>query len=242
MTDEDTKRPLAPEQKEIRDTIGEILSVFPPQVRDTLRKHLREILAALIIIVLATSLFYGYSAYTTSQENKAAAALGQAVALSDPSTKASALEKVVQQHKGTTAGKLALLLLGAVQRDSGHIEGARESFKKAKQELPSNNILYYSAVMGLAYLQEDDKKLDEAGQAYKSLSQAQSGFEAVAALDLARVSSATGHNDEAIEAYNRYLALKPQSSQLDFVHYQLMKIPSSKKEPGEGHAPEKENE
>ena len=233
--------PIAPEHQG-KNILEEILSGLPPQVRNTLQKFLREILAGIIIVVLAISLWFGYSAYTTRQENQAAAAMGTAMQQPDPAKMISALEKVVHNHSHTVVGKHALLLLGAVQRDSGQVEAAKKSFNKAKQEFSEDSFLYYSALMGLGYLQEEDAKLDDARQAYKSSSETQLGFEAIAALDFARVASASGYNNEAIEAYNKYLFLKPQSSQLDFVRHQVMKLSSEDKRPGEDFALEKKNE
>ncbi len=233
--------PIAPEHQG-KNILEEMLSGLPPQVRNTLQKFLREILSGIIIVVLAVSLWFGYSAYTTRQENQAAAAMGTAMQQPDPAKMISALEKVVHNHSHTVVGKHALLLLGAVQRDSGQVEAAKKSFNKAKQEFSEDSFLYYSALMGLGYLQEDDAKLDEARQAYKSSSETQLGFEAIAALDFARVASASGYNNEAIEAYNKYLSLKPQSSQLDFVRYQVMKLSSEDKRPGEDLALEKKSE
>jgi predicted negative regulator of RcsB-dependent stress response len=223
-----TQTSIAPEHHG-KNILEEILSGLPPQVRKTLQKFLREILAGIIVVVLAISLWFGYSAYITRQENQAAAAMGTAMQQPDPVKKISALEEVINQHSHTIAGKHALLLLGAIQRDSGQIEPAKKSFNRARQEFPKGNFLYYSALMGLGYLQEDEAKLDEARQIYKSSSETQLGFEAIAALDFARVSSALGHNEEALEAYNNYLSLKPQSPQLDFVRYQVMKLSSEDK-------------
>jgi predicted negative regulator of RcsB-dependent stress response len=222
--------------------LEEILSGLPLQVRNTLQKFLREILAGTIIVVLAISLWFGYSAYTTRQENRAAAALGSAMQQTDRSKMISALDKVIHKYSYTIAGKHALLLLGATQRDSGQVEAAKKSFSRAEQELSEDNFLYYSALMGLGYLQENDTKLDKARQAYKSSSEARQGFEAIAALDFARVSSALGHNDKAIEAYNKYLSLKPQSSQVDFIRHQIMKLSSEDKSPEKVLVFEKKNE
>jgi len=232
--------PIAPEHQE-KNILEEILSGLPPQVRNTLQKFLREILAGIIVVVLAISLWFGYSAYITRQENQAAAAMGTAMHQPDPAKKISALEEVIHQHSHTIVGKHALLLLGAIQRDSGQVEPAKKSFSRAKQEFSKDNFLYYSALMGLGYLQEDEAKLDEARQTYKSSSETQLGFEAIAALDFARVSSALGYNEEALEAYNNYLSLKPQSSQLDFVRHQVMKLSSEDKKPEEDLALEKKN-
>ena len=236
-----TQTPIAPEHQE-KNILEEILSGLPPQVRNTLQKFLREIVAGIIIVVLAMSLWFGYSAYTTRQENQAAAAMGTAIQQADPAKMISSLEKVVHNHSHTVVGKHALLLLGAVQRDSGQVEAAKKSFNKAKQEFSEDSFLYYSALMGLGYLHEEDAKLDEARQAFKTSSETLLGFEAIAALDFARVSSALGYNEEALEVYNKYLALEPQSTQLDFVRHQVMRLSSEDKRPEDALALEKKNE
>ena len=232
--------PIVPKRQK-KNILEEILSGLPPQVRNILQKFLREILAGIIVVVLAISLWFGYSAYITRQENQAAAAMGTAIQQPDPEKRISALREVLHEHSHTAVSKHTLLLLGAVQRDFGQVELAKKSFSRAKQEFSEDNLLYYSALMGLGYLQEDEAKLDEARQAYKSLSETQLGFEAIATLDFARVSYASGYNEEALEAYNKYLSMKPQSSQLDFVRHQVMKLSSEDKRPEEDLALEKKN-
>ena len=170
-----TQTPIAPEHHG-KNILEEILSGLPPQVRNTLQKYLREILAGIIVVVLAISLWFGYSAYITRQENQAAAAMGIAMQQPDPAKKISALEEAIHQHNHTVVGKHSLLLLGAIQRNSGQFELAKKSFSRAKQEFSKDNFLYYSALMGLGYLQEDETKLDEARQTYKSSSETQLGL------------------------------------------------------------------
>ncbi|OPL14468.1 MAG: hypothetical protein AVO38_02560 [delta proteobacterium ML8_D] len=234
----DTQTPISPEPQR-KNILEEILSGLPPQIRDTLQKFLREILAGIIVVVLAISLWFGYSAYINRQENQAAIAMGMAVQQQDPAKKMSALEKIMHQHDHTVVGKHALLLLGGIQRDSGQIEEAKKSFGLAKKEFSRDSFLYYSALMGLGYLQEDEAKLDEARQTYSSICEAQKGFDAIAALDFARVSSALGFNQEALDAYNNYLSMKPQSLQLDFVRHQIMKLSNEDKTLGEDSARQK---
>lgn len=234
----DTQTPISPEPQR-KNILEEILSGLPPQIRDTLQKFFREILAGIIVVVLAISLWFGYSAYINRQENQAATAMGMAVQQQDPVKKISALEKIMHQHDHTVVGKHALLLLGATQRDSGQIEAAKKSFSRAKQEFSRDSFLYYSALMGLGYLQEDEAKLDDARQTYSSICETQQGFDAIAALDLARVSSALGFNQKALEAYNNYLSMRPQSLQLDFVRHQIMKLSNEDKTLGEDAAHQK---
>ena len=233
--------PIAAEYQK-KTILEEILSGLPPQVGKTLQKFLREILAGTIIVVLAVSLWLGYSTYTTRQENRAAAAMGTAMQQTDTAKRISALEKVIHKHGHTNTGRHALLFLGATQRDSGQVEAAKKSFNRAKQELSEDSFLYYSALMGLGYLQEDDAELDKARRAYKSASAAQQGFEAIASLDFARVSSALGYNDKAIESYNKYLSMKPQSPQAGFVRHQIMKLSFEDRSPRKIPVFEKKND
>jgi hypothetical protein len=53
------------------------------------------------------------------------------------------------------------------------------------------------------------------------------------------VSSALGFNQEALDAYNNYLSMKPQSLQLDFVRHQIMKLSNEDKTLGEDSARQK---
>jgi predicted negative regulator of RcsB-dependent stress response len=204
--------------------IEQILSGLPFQIRNILQKFSREILAGIIVIVLAVSLWFGYSKYTTSQENQAAAAMGIAMQQPDSEKSISALEKMVHQHRDTMAGKHALLILGAIQRDTGQFEAAKKSFNQAKKKFSKKSPLYQTALLGIGYLQENESKWEKARQSYKLLFKSQQGFETVATLDFARASSVLGHHEEALKAYNKYISMKPQSFQLDFVRYQIWKL------------------
>lgn len=231
----DTQTPADPKQWTTKDILKEILSGLPPQVRNVLQEYLREILAGSVIVVLAVSLWYGYSAYTTRQENEAATELGLAIEQRIPARRATVLKGVAHQYGQTAAGRQALLLLGAAQRDSGQMNAAEKNFDKAKRSFSKGSFLYYSASMGLGYLQENKANLLKAIELYKPTSQAKSGFESVATIDLARASSALGHKKEALEAYNRYLSLNPRSWQADFVSDQITRLSPKDKD----HSPRK---
>ncbi len=232
----DTQTSAGSKQWTTKDILREALSGLPPQVRDILQEYMREILAGLLIIVLAVSLWYGYLVYKTRQEDRAATELGLAIEKRDPAKEIPILKVLVQQHTDTMAGRQALLLLGAAYRDSGQMEAAEKAFDRARHSLPKGSFLYYSALMGLGYLEEDNSRLDKAMELYKSSSKSRSGLETTAVIDLARVSSALGKKEEAIKAYNRYLSLRPKSWQSDFVRDQIMRLSAQgrglKKGPG----------
>ncbi len=221
MTDSSKTSPLNDPQP-IENVKEQLLSMLPPQVREVLDGHLREILAGICIAVLAVLLWAGYNTYSDYKENQAATALGAALVEPDLSKKAERLEKVVKTQAHTEAKRQALLLLGAVQREQGKTDQAEASFKKAKEEFPRGSAFRESATMGLGYLSEIKKDLKAAQEFYSEASKQNVGYEAVALLDLARVSTELGEKDKALDAYNEYIAQKPESPDLDYVRWLLI--------------------
>ncbi len=199
----------------------QILSLFPPQMRDILRDHFREILAGIVVIVLAALLGTGYNIYSSNRENRAAAALGAAIAERDPDARVEALEKVVKQHRHTNAMHQALLLLGAAERELNDNARAQDAFKKAREAFPGGSVGRVSATMGLAYLYERQGKLQEAQKLFREAGSEKTGYEAVALLDLARVSAKLGKKDQALDACNEYIGQKPESQNMDYVRFMI---------------------
>ncbi len=203
----------------------ELLSSLPPWAKEFLEKHAREIISAILIIVLGVALWSGYSTYSHRQEASAAALLGQAMRLENSKEKISALEKLIKEHANSHAAKQAKLLLAAELRESGNLDKAKAAFKSAAASLEGP--LRTSAVMGVGYISERQTNLNEAADSYRQAAEKKDGFEAVAYLDLGRVESALGKTQAAIDAYNQYLTLAPDSQLLDYVRYKIENLSAS---------------
>ncbi|HID96973.1 MAG TPA: tetratricopeptide repeat protein [Thermodesulfobacteriaceae bacterium] len=208
----------------------ELLSGLPSWIREPLKNYYREILAGLTVVLLAAGLFSGYSAYTDSQENKAAGALGSTMNISDSRTRIKAIQEVAGDHENTAAGRQALLILANEYRDAGDMDSAGRNFSKAMEIYPADSIFYQAAVIGLGYMAEDKGEMERAAETYRKLTEHELGFEDVATLDLARVYQVMGKHEEALAAYNGYISDEPDSQMLDFVRNQVMKLSSLEKD------------
>jgi len=197
----------------------ELLASLPPWAKEFLERHAREIISAILIIVLGVALWSGYSTYSKRQQASAAALLGQAMRLQNSQDKINALEKLIKENGNSYAGRQAQLLLAAELRESGNLDKAKAAFKSATAKL--DGPLSTSATMGLGYISERQTNLNEAADAYRKAAEKKDGFEAVAYLDLGRVESARDNGQAAVDAYNQYLTLAPDSQLLDYVRYKI---------------------
>jgi len=114
------------------------------------------------------------------------------------------------------------MLLGKAYLEKGDWSDAASTFKEHMPDFEGP--ILDSAFMGHGYASEGLKKLDEALDDYKRAEDSRSGFEGVALLDMARIHAARGNIDDALKAYNRYLDMKPRSSLLDFIRFQILKL------------------
>ncbi len=204
--------------------LEELLSGLPEWLKEPLMEYSRQIVAGIVILLLAVALWSGYSTYDRNQENMAATALGAALEKGDPAARASALKEVVRSHSRSEAARHALLLLAAAERDAGMTDEAKKLFSQARARYGKDSICFQSAVMGEAYIDEQAGDNKSAAKGFQIPADKELGLEAIALLDLARVQAELGNKDQALSAYNRFLALKPGSKSLDFVRYQIMKL------------------
>ncbi len=213
-----------PEKTPVQEIVDEILEGLPEWLREPLAQNFRQIFAAIACVMVAVALWSGYTGYVERGENIASASLGTALHTPDPEQRIELLEKVVKEHGRSDAGEHAVLLLGAAARDAGDLEQASRYFAKARSRFSKESPLYYSAVMGLGYVKEEQDSPGEAKNFFKQAADSAAGYETVALLDLARVCAASGDTSGALEAYEKFMAAAPMSSQLDFVRFEIMQL------------------
>ncbi len=218
---------IEPEEKEEgpvqeQDKLDELLADVPEWLRGPLKENYKQILAGLAIIVLVVSLWSGYSYYITRQEESASYHLGIAMAKQDVDERLKALEELRSRFSHTSAARLANLLVGQAYMDKNDWEKASSVFDVCARDF--EGALSDSALMGQGYAYEQEKKLDQALADFKKAQIAGRGFEAVAVMDEARVLAEKGRKKEALEAYDKFLDLKPRSQFLDFIRYEILKL------------------
>ena len=200
---------------------GEEILVLHERWVGAARKHLREIVTGVVVLILGLSLIAGYRTYQARKEAKAALIYVQAVSLKDRETARQKLEEVVLNYPGTVAAREALLHLwewSLANRDSDLPKRLEELKRKAPEELEA------SFFLAEGYLLEEKGKHREAAQKYKEVIKKAPFSGVVVYADLARVYEALNDWPKALEAYRKYLGLKPPSGSLRFVEYKLDRI------------------
>ncbi len=205
-----------------RDKLDELLADVPEWLRGPLKENYKQILASIAIVILVVSLWSGYSFYTNRQEESASYHLGLAMSNLDLDGRLKELDDLVRRFPHTDAGHLANLLIARAYFEKGNWEKAGKVF--ASCESSFEGALATTATMGNGYASEQVKRLDQALADYEKAGNAGNGFEAVALIDKARVLATEGKKKEALDAYDKYLDLKPKSHLLDFIRYQILKL------------------
>lgn len=198
----------------------EILVLHERWVR-AVQKHLREIVTAIVAIVLVLSLLTGYRTYHERKEAKAALLYAQAISLKDMEAARKKLEEVVQKYSGTVAAREALLNLWELSL-AKRSPDLQTRLKALKRKAPGE--LKFSFSLAEGYLLEEKGKYKEAEQKYQKVLKKAPFSGIVVYADLARVYEALRDWPKALEAYRKYLELKPPLGGLHFVEYKLAKI------------------
>ncbi len=182
------------------------------------REHLREIVAAVVGLVLVLSLVAGYRAYQNRRENKASLLYMQALSLKDPEKLRTKLQEIVRKYPGTVAAREARLNLWELALNQR--SPLREELLKAIRK-EARGAQKVSVWLGEGYLAEEKGDLSRALEAYQKALKEGSFSGAVVYGDLARVYEKEKAWQKALEAYQKYLAEKPSAGNLSFVEYRL---------------------
>jgi predicted negative regulator of RcsB-dependent stress response len=138
-------------------------------------RYKKEVMAVLILALLAVAVFGGYKLYADRQENAAAAVLASAKTQAD-------FQKVISDYSNTAAGASAYLLLAEAQRNEKKFAEANTTLQTFLDKFP-NHELSGTARMAIAGNLEALGKNDEALTAYQRLVAADPrGFTAPIAL------------------------------------------------------------
>ena len=122
----------------------------------------REILAAIILLILAAAGWGAYKAYVTRQESTAATALAAAHNAGD-------YEKVIQEYGNTPAGASACLMLAEAQRKDKKFVESNATLQVFIDKHPDHELVP-TAKMAMAANLESTGKIDEALSLYKRIS------------------------------------------------------------------------
>ena len=123
----------------------------------------KEIVAALIVILLAIAGYAGYRLYANRRDATAAEALGNAKTQQD-------YEQVIERYSGTPAGASAYLVLAQKQRDEKRFAEANATLQKFTDKYPEHDFVPTARITMAANL-ESLGKPDEALAIYQQVAQ-----------------------------------------------------------------------
>ncbi|MBX6422981.1 tetratricopeptide repeat protein [Thermosulfurimonas sp. F29] len=209
---------------------GEELLVLHEKWVRAARAHLREIVAAVVGLILLLSFWSGYRMYQNRREGKAALLYAQALSLKDRNQAFRKLEELVKRYPGTVAAREARLNLWERDLSTLAPEKLLPALKKIERE--NRGEVKTSVLLGEAYLRETQGRVKESVRLYeKVLKEAPYAGEIVYA-DLARAYEALKDYRKALEYYRKYLKTRPPSGGLNFVEYKLNEIKKRLASPG----------
>ena len=124
-------------------------------------RYKREVMAVLILALVAVAAYGGYQFYSNRQANAAAAELASAKT-------AAEFQKVISAYPGTSAGASAYLLLADAQRSEKKFAEANTTLQTFLDKFPKHE-LASTARLAIAGNLEATGKKDEALTAYQRL-------------------------------------------------------------------------
>lgn len=132
--------------------------------------------------------------------------------MESPSEKKAALEKVVSEYGGTTAGQVAAFDLANMLYDEGRYSEAIEAFDTFAKKNP-RHILAASAIEAIGHCHESLGQWEEAKKTYLDLIRRRPDSNEVARAHyrLGLCHEKTGDNDKAIESYEKVVDLLPET-------------------------------
>jgi predicted negative regulator of RcsB-dependent stress response len=177
---------------------------LPPKVVKFLKKNLRTIIIAILVIVVCSLAWAVYNVYKEKKINNSSSSLASALREPD-ATRQSALQKVVAQFPDTDSARWARAGLAHIDLKNGKFKNAAEQYEKIKAEIKPSNPLYYLVSYGLAQAQEAAGEYDESLKGYQALSETD-GYRGIGLLGMARIYEIKGKPNQALSAYEQYMA------------------------------------
>jgi tetratricopeptide (TPR) repeat protein len=199
------------------DLSGKLLS-FHEKLARFFEKYLRAILALIIILLLITFLWIGFSYYKSKKEKEASLKLMEVVKAENI---ISALQEVKEKYKGTQASLQASLLLLDYYYTQKNYQEMQKLIEELQKEYPKKirGIILY----GKAKTLEINGDLNRALEIYKEVSKVQPELNFLTYLDIARVAENLGKFDLAKEYYQKYLK-ESKIKNSGFVEYKLYEL------------------
>ena len=199
------------------------------EVVDYAIRYRLQIGLAVLAIIAVAAMFYFMSERSGRISTEASWALYQANDIEDSTEKAAALEKVVEDYRGTQAARFAEFALANSLYGEARYEEALEAFQEFLKR-NSNHLLAPSAAEAVGYCRESLGRWNEAIETYEAMIR-----DNPAGPLAARANYRLGHchekldeREKAIEHYEKAAELAPGSLWATYADQQLKSLDPEK--------------
>lgn len=171
----------------------------------------RTVVLAVLFLIVCAAIGGVYTLYSIASDREVMTEYAEVIAEEDPDIRASALKQVAD--RGSRWSVEALYLAGEASIEAGQFGEAREIFDRLLREHPDSRFAA-PAAEGLAFLDENDGDLEAALEGYQRVF-SEHGDTFIGRrqpLNIARVYEALEQFPEAVEYYDRQVAVFPESS------------------------------
>ena len=205
-------KPSAFDKKQIQSAVmGEKRSLLdelhlPPEVASFIRNNSKTLIAVALCTVLIILGWTFYKNYTASRNDKAAAALVEAMQVTEEAGRIQAIDRVVAEFPGTDASQWGRLELAHIDYQGNNFESAALKYKAILDDLSSDSGLVPLVIYSLGQANEQLRDFDKALQYYQTLSEIP-GFVGEGYLGMGRLYEEKNELEKTREVYEKYLAL-----------------------------------
>lgn len=178
---------------------------LPPEIIKFLRNNSRIIQIVLAVAVIAIIGWEGYGKYTTTQRNRSADMLYEAMKV-DGDQRITQLKALSAKYGASGSGLWGTIEQGHVAFKESKFQEAASFYESALSSIPAENPLFPLAQYNLAQAYENLQDQAKAKAAYQKLAETK-GFAGESMLGLARIAEIEGKLDEARTQYQAYIDL-----------------------------------
>lgn len=191
---------MAQDQRAILEELN-----LPPEVIKFLRGNAQIIQIVLIVAVLAILGWEGYGKYTSTQQNRSANMLYEAMKV-DGDQRVTQLKALSAKYGASGSGLWGTIELGHVAFKEGKFDEAASLYESTLGSVSADSPLFPLVQYNLAQAYENLQDQAKAKAAYQKLAEIK-GFSGEAMLGLARIAEIEGKPDEARTQYQAYVDL-----------------------------------
>lgn len=198
------------DEKNILKTAGESRGLMeelnlPPKVIAVIRQNARILQIAIVCAVVAIVGWNYYGNYTQNRNDRASAALSEAMNTTDQDQRLVKLKEVVEQYSRTGAATWGQLELGHLAAEKGNFDDAVKSYENVLDDISSSDPLVPLIRLSLAHAYVSSGQSEKALKIYENLVGLK-GFDLESQFAIARIYESQGKAEKVKEIYGRLLA------------------------------------